>query len=217
VHGPSISLETHRALARRDPVTAYWLCHADVRQWTVLTLRVTFPGGKVGTQLSVSLPEGRVGCDVAVVDFVYSVDRPNYLLGSPIKEEVDVANEKKPGIDLSLKIQGCGRYLIEDDPCPINIQARASVLPEGTDCCPRITLTPAQGVKGTFTLTRNLAPDENPYRVVLAFRGIALPCRFGGGLCANDVVPYLIGRDLLPEGFAFEETDLRQVKGAILP
>lgn len=175
--GSEITVEEIRGIALRgDPILAYWLWRSDPKHWIVLSQRVTFPGGVIGDTLTANLPEGFVGCPTYVRDITFEVERPNYLLGDARKEVFDEANARRPGVDVSIKITGCTRFTIEDDLVPIQVQARPATVAETAGCCKRFTLTPLQSVKATFVLTRNLREGENPYRVILAYRGIALTC-----------------------------------------
>lgn len=203
--GPEITIEELRTIAFRDPRMASWLSRIPTGQrWTELTLRVQFPGGNVGDVLSATIAAGRVGCDICIRDMVYTVERPNAFLGSPFKADSDVKNQEIPGVNMRLVIDNCVKYQIEDDDAPIQLTARSSTVAEAGGCCLLFCLVPFATVKAHFTLRKQLAPDENPYIVTLALRGISLGCRNFDGLSVDDAILDCRARGLLPADFRRE-------------
>lgn len=105
----------------------------------------------------------------------YVVERPNAYNGSIFKCQSDYYTAQVPYVDLTVNVdfgRSMPRYTISADFIPLSIfgsKFRAR-WPSGW------FLDGYQGLKVSAKLTRQLEPDENPYRIVLTFNGWTLFC-----------------------------------------
>lgn len=141
--------------------------------WEVLNLAGTFTALTADQSIPATL-NGIVEADLWVRRVTYTVQRPLAFAGNVFKAQSDYFNRMNPNIDLTLSVKSYCRYLISEDPMPIeNIeQVFECVCPVG------FVLGCSSQIAARFINGRALASDENPTTVTVSFHATRLPTRY---------------------------------------
>lgn len=166
-----------------DAALAYRLVELSLqrRLLGVHTLKFNFTTGNADKPLQGTFPT-TLGEDFFVVDIRSTVRRPLYAAGSIYKAQSDYFNALSSGVDL-VKTEVVGgtpgrKYVINDDQCALELIApNANGQGRSVVCGMDAVLDYSQTVKAMAVLTRELAADELPMEVQIAFLGWSLGCQ----------------------------------------
>lgn len=139
--------------------------------WEILNFRGQFTSGTANQTLPVKM-EDLAEVDVWLKDVQFTVRRPNYFPGNPLRDIANTAYARNPDIDVTLQIKSWCNFVISDDPTPLGNFA------EVFECvCPvGLVLTCGASAIATFTNTRALIdPDEIPTEVIVSLHVMRLP------------------------------------------
>lgn len=140
-------------------------------------LEIQFDAGAAGTRIQENFPE-RFYNDAWVLDFCYTVQRPQAFTGNIGKGESDVYNARMPYIDVSIYIPGPDRIQVTEGMVPLENVANFGdsdrhFMDRGW------VFSRESNMQVTAVLTRGLVEDEVPYRVVLTVNVLELSgCRY---------------------------------------
>lgn len=169
-------------LAFHNPVLALLIVkEAPQFKPTSYEVKATFLESGVGTPLELGFAQ-RVFNDVWVQRVEYTVQRPLYAAGSPLRGFFEEYNKKNPGIDVYMKLDQTDTYDVTQTAQPIeNIFAPSGVTePKGFMGWRGLVIQRIGTPFMKLTLTRTLQQDEIPYIVRIAFHVLELRgCRYG--------------------------------------
>lgn len=168
-------------IAPIDPRLAYTLlrvpglvgpngCLNEAGGWEIINLVGRFESGAAGTTVEAKL-QNFLNTDLWIRRVTYTVRRPNAFSGNILKAQSDYFNKLNPNIDFTLLIDSYCRILVSPGPTPLeNIETVFECI-----CPAGIVLRCSAGLLATFTLNRNLAPDEIPTEAIISLHGTVLP------------------------------------------
>lgn len=167
----------------RDPALALRMINVwqQRRLLGLHVLKFNFVTGEKDKPVQGTFPT-TLGEDFCVVDIRSTVRRPLYAAGSIFKPQSDFYNALSSGVDL-VKTEVVGgtpgrKYIINDDQCALEMVApNANGQGRSVICGLDAVLDYSQTIKSQAVLTRELAGDEIPIEVQVAFLGWSLGCQ----------------------------------------
>lgn len=179
-------------IAAYDPRLAYTLLQVpgliraggfiDTGGWEIINLVGRFESGAANTQVQAKL-QGIVEADLWVRRVTYTVRRPRAFAGNIFKAQSDYFNKLNPNIDFTLIVNSYCRYFISPEPTPLeNIETVFECV-----CPAGLVLRCAASMVATFTIRRDLAPDEIPTEAIISLHCTRLP-RDIYGACGSESI-----------------------------
>ncbi len=165
-------IELAATFAHRLPRVAFALLSGDWKP-TSYTMRADIPNANSDQLITTELPE-EISCDLLVCDWVYSVLRRSYNVGSLFRGQEEVNNTLIPGLALQLVLKDCPDTIVSDNATPIEHILRPSPLP--LRMCRPFFLSRNASVAAQITVLRDIDPAELPMSVYMTVVGYRLVC-----------------------------------------
>ncbi len=153
-------------------------------------VKATFVSGEMGAAVE-SAFEQRVFNDCWIQRVQYTVQRPNYAIGSPLRAFFEEQNKRSPSVDVLGKIDCEETWDFTRTPVPIETVFGSSGDTQGFMAFNGVVI-PARGSPWMrFCLTRPLSESEIPYIVRVVFSVLEMKGSRYGSITKGDAITEL--------------------------